>query len=223
MSNQISALIGRILPLLFFRNSRQYWETRYRLGGHSGEGSRGEAQLYKTAIINQFIKDNAINSVIEFGCGDGQQLRTLHVPRYVGVDVSPTVLNACRKEFGHDAGKGFVLLDNYAGEHAELSMSIDVIFHLVEDDTYNDYLARLFAAGTRFVIIYSTSTDLANTGVSHVRHRNVLADVGVRFPTFRRMTEVEADLPPPVRFDRGNPTSFFLYEAPGSARPRTHL
>jgi SAM-dependent methyltransferase len=217
MSNRFSALIGRVLPLLFFRNSRQYWETRYRLGGHSGEGSRGEAQLYKTGIINQFVKDNAINSVIEFGCGDGQQLRTLHIPHYVGVDVSPTVLSTCRKEFGDDPSKVFVLLDDYAGQHAELSMSVDVIFHLVEDNTYDDYLARLFAAGTRFVIIYSTSTDLADTGVSHVRHRNVLADVSARFPTFRRMTEVEASLPPPVRFDRGHPTSFFLFEATETA------
>jgi SAM-dependent methyltransferase len=217
MSNRFSALIGRILPLLFFRNSRQYWESRYRLGGHSGEGSRGEAQLYKTGVINRFVEDNAINSVIEFGCGDGQQLRTLHIPHYVGVDVSPTVLSVCRKEFGGDPSKDFVLLDHYAGQRAELSMSIDVIFHLVEDNTYDNYLTRLFAAGTRFVIIYSTSTDLADTGVSHVRHRNVLADVAVRFPTFRRMTESEATLPPPVRFDRGHPTSFFLFEATENA------
>lgn len=218
MSNKVSALIGRILPLLFFRNSRQYWEARYRLGGHSGEGSRGEAQHYKTGIINQFIKDYAINSVIEFGCGDGQQLRTLHIPHYVGVDVSPTVLSLCKKEFGSDSNKKFVLLDDYAGQRAELSMSIDVIFHLVEDKTYDDYLTRLFAAGTRFVIIYSTSTDLVDTGVSHVRHRNVLADVSARFPTFRRMTEAETVLPPPVRFDRGHPTSFFLFQAAETAR-----
>lgn len=151
--------------------------------------------------------------MIEFGCGDGQQLRTLHIPHYVGVDVSPIVLSTCRKEFGDDPSKVFVLLDDYADQHAELSMSVDVIFHLMEVNTYDDYLARLFAAGTRFVIIYSTSTDLADTGVSHVRHRNVLADVAARFPTFRRMTEAEATLPPPVRFDRGHPTSFFLSEA----------
>jgi hypothetical protein len=49
------------------------------------------------------------------------------------------------------------------------------------------------------------------TGVKHVRHRDVEADVAQRFPQFRRMAQDEAALPSPVRFDRGLPVRFFLY------------
>jgi hypothetical protein len=206
------ALFGRIAPLLGFRGSRTYWETRYRLGGHSGEGSRGVAADYKARVLNAFFHEHGVRSAIEFGCGDGHQLKMLDVPAYTGVDVSPTILAHCRETFAGDATKRFVLVDDYAGERADVAMSLDVIFHLVEDAVYDQYLERLFAAGERYVIVYSTSADLPATGVAHVRHRDVAADIAKRFPSFRRMTEEEAKLPAPVRFDRGLPVAFHLYQ-----------
>lgn len=208
---RIRALIGRLVPLLGFRSSGSYWETRYRIGGHSGKGSRGFAADYKARVLNDFIRSQQVRSTIEFGCGDGYQLKMFEVPAYIGVDVSSTIVNHCREMFAGDATKRFVALDEYAGEHAELALSLDVIFHLVEDEVYDTYLEHLFGAGERFVIVYSTSADMPATGVSHVRHRDVEADIERRFPVFRRMSDEEALLPPPVRSDRGLPVRFFLY------------
>lgn len=210
--NRIRALIGRIVPLLKFRDSRHYWETRYRIGGNSGEGSRGENARYKSEVINKFVEDHQIGSIIEFGCGDGYQLGMLDVQRYIGVDVSSTIIEHCRKLYVDDGRKSFVLLDEYQNENAQLSMSLDVIFHLVEDAVYDEYLARLFKASTEYVMIYSTSIDMASTGTPHVRHRDCVADVARRFPEFQRLFDFEANLPPPVRFDRGQPTAFFIYK-----------
>lgn len=209
--NRIRAFFGRLAPLLGFRGSRQYWETRYRIGGHSGEGSRGKVATHKAEVLNDFFRRHDVRSAVEFGCGDGYQLQMLQVPRYLGVDVSETILAHCRTLFAGDATKRFVSVDAYAGETADVAMSIDVIFHLVEDEVYDEYLRRLFAAGERFVVIYSTSADMPATGVKHVRHRDVEADVARRFPQFRRLVDEEATLPPPVRFDRGLPVRFFLY------------
>ena len=209
--SRIRALLGRLAPLLGFRGSRDYWETRYRIGGHSGEGSRGKVADYKADVLNAFFARHDVRSVIEFGCGDGYQLKMLSIPQYVGVDVSKTILEHCRTLFAGDATKRFVSVDEYAGERADVSMSIDVIFHLVEDAVYDEYLSRLFAAGERFVIVYSTSGDMADTGVKHVRHRDVVADIARRFPQFERLASEEATLPPPVRFDRGLPTVFHFY------------
>jgi hypothetical protein len=69
-----------------------------------------------------------------------------------------------------------VTVADYRGERADLAMSLDVIFHLVEDAVYDQYLERLFAAGERYVVVYSTSADMPGTGVAHVRHRDVEAD-----------------------------------------------
>jgi len=209
---RLSSLFGRLAPLLGFRGSRQYWEMRYKLGGHSGEGSRGVNAQYKAGVLNEFLRTHAPSSVIEFGCGDGYQLSLLDLPPYVGVDVSPTIVERCRAMYAGDPTKRFLLLDDYRDESADLSMSIDVIFHLVEDSVYDAYLDRLFAAGRRFVIVYSTSGDMVATGTSHVRHRDVAGDIARRFPGFARMTQDEAGVPPPVRFDRGLPTVFLMYE-----------
>lgn len=207
----IFAALGKILPLMRFRGSGRYWEERYRLGGHSGEGSRGENAEYKAKVINRFIADHHVQSLIEFGCGDGYQLAMLESANYIGVDVSRTVIQQCQARFAVDARKRFIHTSEYAGERADLAISLDVIFHLVEDEVYTAYLDRLFAAAERYVLIYSTSADAAHTGVPHVRHRDVAADVTRFFPNFERMPKDEAITPPPVRFDRGLATSFFMY------------
>lgn len=207
----IRALIGRIMPLLKFRDSKSYWETRYRIGGHSGEGSRGENARYKADVINRLISENGIESMIEFGCGDGHQLGMFRVAQYLGIDVSETIVSHCRAVYASDATKKFLTLDEYRGEGADLAVSLDVIFHLIEDAVYNAYLERLFAAARRFVVIYSTSADMKSTGTPHVRHRDVAGDVQARFPGFTRLLDVESRMPAPVRFDRGLPTRFFVY------------
>ena len=212
MISKLRALVGRMAPLIGFKNSRGYWETRYRIGGHSGEGSRGEPARYKAEVINEFLKERQIQSMIEFGCGDGHQLGMFMVPHYTGVDVSRTIIEHCRKLYASDDSKSFIVLDDYHDEKAQLAVSLDVIFHLVEDKVYDEYMERLFNAATNYVMIYSTSVDLASTGTPHVRHRDCVTDVARRFPSFKRLTGAETALPPPVRFDRGQPTSFFIYQ-----------
>lgn len=218
---KILSTIGKLLPLIRFRESSKYWEDRYRLGGESGDGSRGVNAEYKASVINRFIAQHGVRSLIEFGCGDGVQLAMFNAPAYIGVDVSQTVIQQCRTRFSDDTGKRFILNLDYAGECADISMSLDVIFHLVEDPVYNTYLDRLFAAAERYVLIYSTSADLQDTGVPHVRHRDVAADVRRLFPQFERMTLEEESLPPPVRFDRGLPTRFFIYQRHGASNHGT--
>lgn len=205
-------IFARIVPLLGFSSSRDYWERRYRLGGNSGAGSRGENANYKAQALNGFIKRHEVTSMVEFGCGDGYQLGMIEVDSYLGIDVSPTVLHQCRKTYAGDARKRFLLDSEYTGEPADVAMSLDVIFHLVEDPVYESYLARLFAAGERYVIVYSTSEDKVDTRTPHVRHRDVARDIATRFPEFERMAGDEALLPPPVSTDRGLDVRFHFYK-----------
>jgi SAM-dependent methyltransferase len=211
LSDMFRRVAARILPLIGFSGSKDYWERRYRLGGHSGAGSRGENARYKAEVLNGFIQRHGVGSIVEFGCGDGYQLGMLEVDRYLGIDVSPTVLEQCRATYAGDPRKRFLLDTEYQGETADLALSLDVIFHLVEDPVYDAYLERLFAAGERFVAVYSTSVDKRDTHTPHVRHRDVGRDIAQRFPQFERMTAEEAALPPPVSRDRGLEVVFHLY------------
>ena len=57
-----------------FAGSVAYWEQRYREGGCSGAGSYGKFGRFKAQVLNQFVVEHGIRTVMEFGCGDGNQL-----------------------------------------------------------------------------------------------------------------------------------------------------
>lgn len=157
-----------------FAGSASYWEARYRTGGHSGAGSYGHLAEFKAEVINTIVREMRIARAIEFGCGDGNQLAMLDIDSYIGIDVSPTVVELCRARFEGEAGRRFLHTSQDQGETAELSMSLDVIYHLVEDEVYERYMHRLFDAAEQLVLIYASNPahDTA-TRNPHVRHRAV--------------------------------------------------
>ena len=114
-------------------NSKKYWEKRYFQGGDSGEGSYGKLAEFKAKIINSFVKENEIKTIIEWGCGDGNQLTYMNYPDYIGIDISETVVANCKNIFKNDRRKRFIHMDEYKSQSSELTLSLDVIFHLIEE------------------------------------------------------------------------------------------
>jgi SAM-dependent methyltransferase len=190
--------------------SADYWEGRYRSGGASGMGSVGRLARFKAAVVNRLISDNAIGSVIDLGCGDASQLALLELPAdYIGVDVAPAALSRCAARF---PGRRFVTPDVLPTmPPAELSLSLDVIYHLIEDAVFTSTMSTLFAWATRFVVIYASNLD-AWSPSPHVRHRQFTAHVAATEPDWRLM----AHLPNPYAFDPTRPddtsfADFFIY------------
>ena len=203
-------IFGKWIPLLSFGGSADYWRKRYRYGGDSGAGSGGQAAAYKARVMNQFVADHAIESVIELGCGDGRQLMLAQYPFYLGFDISPEAVALCREKFGCDQSKQFLSMDEFRSHRADAAISLDVIFHLVEDHVYRDYMDRLFDSARKYVVIYSTIEESRRLTLRHVRHRNVARDVSSWFPGFERMSAYEAGLPLPAS-DWGGGARFLLY------------
>jgi hypothetical protein len=153
-------------------SSAGYWRERYEAGANSGPGSYGELANFKARVLNGFVRDNGIESVIEFGCGDGNQLSLARYPRYTGIDISPLAVQTCRRLFRDDRSKEFFLASEDDGRRADLALSLDVVFHLTEDHIFDTYMRRLFAAADKFVIVYSSDQDEpVEPVVAHVRHR----------------------------------------------------
>jgi SAM-dependent methyltransferase len=173
-----------------FRGSTRYWELNYARGGTSGAGSYGALAEGKAAFLNDFVRRYEIGSVIEFGCGDGNQLSLAEYPAYVGLDVSRSAVALCQRRFADDPAKSFFLYDgscftDRAGLFtADLALSLDVIYHLTEDSVLETYLTHLFAAGRRYVIIYATNGEMSGTA-PHVRHRHFTPWVEARRPDWR--------------------------------------
>ncbi len=155
-----------------FVNSTIYWKNRYDSGGNSGHGSYDQLAKFKATILNDFVLENSISTVIEYGCGDGNQLKLANYPHYIGFDISPLAISICSAHFAGDASKTFQSMESYQGQTAELTLSLDVIYHLIEDSTFSKYMILLFDTSKRFVIIYSSNTDNnANHSAQHVKHR----------------------------------------------------
>ena len=119
-----------------FKGSKQYWEDEHSSGGNSGPGSYDEFAMMKAKVINKFVKDHKIKSVIEFGCDDGNQLSLMNYPRYLGLDVSPTAIKLCQKRFKDDLNKSFMQYDtlhyhdNAGFLKADLVLALDVLGHI---------------------------------------------------------------------------------------------
>lgn len=96
---------------------------------------------------------------------------------------------------------------------ADLAISMDVIYHLTEDEVFYTYLNHLFGCARRFVLIYASNVDARTTDI-HVRHRR-FTDVAMDlYPHWR----LSAILPNRFSFDPVRPTEtsfadFYIYAA----------
>lgn len=206
------ALRGNTGEAAPFAGSGDYWETRYASGGNSGAGSYDELAAFKAEVLNEFVAAQGIRRVIEFGCGDGNQLTLANYPEYLGFDVSETAIEQCRERFSGDATRTFRLMQDYAGETAELALSLDVIYHLVEDGVFEDYMQTLFAAAERFVIVYSSDSDENPRLQSpHVRHRRFSSWIAREQPRWQLMRHVPNRYPQKGLLGKGSFADFFIY------------
>jgi hypothetical protein len=173
-----------------YGDSARFWEQNYARGRTSGNGSYGALADGKCRFLNELVRERAVRSVIEFGCGDGNQLSLAEYPSYIGLDVSRTAIGLCQRKFAGDPAKSFFLYDgtcftDRAGIFtADLALSLDVVYHLTEDPVFETYLAHLFAAGQRLVVIYSTNAEVDGTA-PHVRHRHFTPWIEANCPGWR--------------------------------------
>ena len=91
-------------------------------------------------------------------------------PSYLGIDVSQKAIAICQVLFYGDNSKHFLHADDFEGATSELTLSLDVVYHLVEDDVFSAYMHTLFMSAERFVVIYSTNFE-DKSWHGHVRHR----------------------------------------------------
>jgi hypothetical protein len=201
-------------PPLEFKSTAQYWQDRYAAGGNSGAGSYGRLAQFKADVINDFVAKNAIETVIEFGCGDGAQLQLARYPHYTGIDICSQAIDVCRTKFPGDASKQFFHTSSPEADktRADLAMSLDVVYHLVEDRTYDAYMSRLVSASKKYLCIYSSDEERP-CPVAHIRHRRFTAWLATRAPQWKQILKVPNLYPEdPNRSNETSWADFFFFE-----------
>lgn len=202
-----------------FKGSAEYWEERYKSHGNSGSGSYHHLAEFKAEVLNGFVSKHAINTVMEFGCGDGNQLKLANYPNYVGLDVSVTAIQMCQRHFHNDKTKSFLLynslafFDNHRLLQAELTLSLDVLYHLVEKEIFEKYLVDLFSTSKKYVIIYATDFDQKEEPVyQHENRRSFSRFVAARFPEFKLVEQIKNRYANVEKGQIGSDCDFFVYE-----------
>jgi hypothetical protein len=217
MAPRGDVMLDRLRRVLFrrrrrnspFPGSTEYWERRYRSGGTSGDGSYGELAGFKAEVINDFVSEQGIDTVVELGCGDGNQLGLLTIPDYFGYDISKTAVDMCKELYSTDATKRFEHYSpaEYNGDSlAQLSLSLDIIFHLVEDDVFEHYMTNLFQMASGWVIIYSSDSDVPfGDGTDHCRNRRFTKWVSENIDGWELARKVDN------RFPESSMSDFYFY------------
>ncbi len=200
-----------------FSDSRNYWIHRYEANGNSGTGSYGRLARFKAEVLNKFVREENIKTIIEFGSGDGNQLKLAEYPSYIGFDVSQKSNLLCRKIFSRDRTKTFKLIDEYHGEKSQITLSLDVIYHLVEDDVYDEYMHRLFNASEMYVIIYSSNTNENSANqVAHIKHRKFSQWIEEKKPEWQLFRHIPNQYPFNGDSEVSSFADFYIYQKPNA-------
>ena len=221
-NNLVGQKLKRImLKMHKWKGSAEYWEKRYEMGGNSGTGSYNKLAIFKADIVNSFVKENDIDVIIEWGCGDGNQLQLAQYPKYIGIDVSSKAVEICKKIFKEDDTKEFYCSSTekipakICLGGGSLALSLDVIYHLVEDNVFEKYMEDLFGSSKRYVCIYSCNFDEVHA--QHVKCRKFTDYVEKNFPDWKLIKRIPNIFPYDIK-DKDNTSwsDFYFYAKKGS-------
>lgn len=136
----------------FMLVEKDYWNGRYASNGTSGEGSYGDKLNNKLEVIKQLEEPLTI---FEVGCGDfnfGKNIKQLFPKsKYRGVDISEVVVKRNTSLYGSKSISFSVSTGVY--DKAELVMCVDVLFHIIRDEDYNNVLNGLKSAWVKHLVI----------------------------------------------------------------------
>lgn len=133
--------------------STQFWCDRYARGE-----SDSSANLYGD-FLPQFLRSRKVTTVLDYGCGDGHQTRFFvgACPVYVGIDPSRDAIEQCRKRISARKGDStfFLTVDEFRVHLKwDVTLSLNVLPFLDEDEVRSEYLQRLFEWSHLYVIIF---------------------------------------------------------------------
>ena len=196
-----------------FSNSTKYWKDRYLNNGNSGAGSYNKLAEFKADVLNDFVASNNIDKVIEFGCGNGNQLQYFNFKSYVGYDVSEAAVSLCKDVFERRSDMEFFTLPQSNYQKGDLVISLDVIYHLIEDEVFIEYMQLLFANSNRFVVIYSSNSNELEDSAPHVMHREFTKWIGENIDDFELISHIPNAYPfNPKKHRKTSFADFFVYQ-----------
>ena len=196
--------------------SGKFWNEYYSSGGNSGTNSYNRLAEFKAEVVNDFLLKNHVSTIAEIGCGDGNQLTLIHYQNYVGIDVSEVIIEKDREKFKEYPNYRFfhslTEREKYIDCLFDMTISMDVIFHLLEDNVFFAYMDDLFSLSTKYVVIYSSNHE-EYTQWPEYRHRNFTGYVAKNFPNWNLVQYIPNKYPYIIGEEENTSASdFYIYQ-----------
>jgi len=128
-----------------------YWENRYASNGSSG--SDPDIRHWIWRIIDRYMDSMSLEEVVDVGCGDLAFWEGRTCDDYVGVDVSPTIINQNKAK-----RPGWRFIQSPAEAHIngikkECVLCMGVLFHIMEEEAFTKILQNLCKYSTRYIFV----------------------------------------------------------------------
>ena len=133
---------------------------------------------------------------------------------YTGIDVSEFIISKIKEKFKDDKTKKFIHSNNINNElKADLVLSCDVIYQLIEESVYKEYMENLFLMSKKYVIIYAKDEDIYHA--SHVKFRKFSNYIKSNLPEWCLIKHIPNKYPQ-LELGKNNnktsPSDFYIYE-----------
>ena len=163
----------------------KYWDNRYKTGGNSGLGSISKNRDWKWEIIKKYCSD--LNNIIDVGCGDLSFWEGKDCKNYVGIDISPFIIQKNR-----DLRKNWQFICNSADIRQDIKANtvfcFDVLFHIMDERVYKKILENLTYYSEDIIFIYTWKENpfrdkrlVKNCFFNYIIHGKVIKAIKILF------------------------------------------
>jgi len=214
-----------------------YWERRYSSGGMSNTQDVVDQHVFPTLykwrsvwlrhIFKHATAEGRPLSVLDLGVGDGRQAFNIlcggQVESLTGLDVSWFTVHALENRLNSDRPlgcadmdvywyDGFILPQEIHGLTFDVTLSLQVVFHLLEDALFERYMALLFMLAREVVVVHAPDIDDALPQIAHMRYRRFSSWVA----TWRPDWELKLRVPVPMEVGTHSDDALHVYGRLGS-------
>lgn len=126
-------------------NQKDYWDQRFESGNWEAKRGRKQTRLFAKSQIKYFkIPPYFDGTILDFGCGLGDAIpvyrSAFRNAKLIGVDISDSAIDFCRKEYGHIAQ--FIQGDHLSVQPVDVIIASNIFEHLPNDIEIASYFLQ---------------------------------------------------------------------------------
>jgi hypothetical protein len=142
----------------------EYWNKRFKKDDCVGWGSHPKDQWYraKKEAVQKVIRENPdVKTVLDICCGDMKFMMEIpelknNTVKYTGIEPAKSIYDKITKEYPDKEILNISpseLIKTTMNRDVDMIIAYDFLFHIIEDELYENFLKWVFHRNVKFVVI----------------------------------------------------------------------